>query len=196
MGDGYSGDIGNTSTRREWQPREGISSAVVIRPETSVDQAAIARVNREAFGRDDEARLVDLLRQQSPVIASLVAVDDSGQVIGHILFSPATILLGSNELQVASLAPMAVVPSLQRRGIGSMLVERGLHDCKQAGYRAAIVVGHPNYYPRFGFSHALVASLENPFANGDAFMGMELARGSLTGLRDGRIVYPQAFNRL
>ena len=77
-----------------------------------------------------------------------------------------------------------------------MLVERGLEACKQAGYRAAIVVGHPNYYPRFGFSHALVANLENPFANGDAFMGIALARGSLSGLDDGRIVYPEVFNQL
>ena len=101
---------------------------MVIRPEAPADRAAVDRVNRDAFGRSEEARLVDLLRRASVVIASLVAVDDADQVVGHILFSPATILTASNELQVASLAPMAVAPALQRRGIGSMLVEAGLSN--------------------------------------------------------------------
>jgi putative acetyltransferase len=91
---------------------------------------------------------------------------------------------------------MAVTPAQQRRGIGSMLVERGLQECKRAGYRAAIVVGHPTYYPRFGFSPKLVANLENPFAKDDAFMGMELSRGSLSDLGAGRVVYPAAFDDL
>ena len=169
---------------------------MIIRAEALDDYDAIAEVNRAAFGGDAEARLVAWLRADRQVIASLVAVDESGQIVGHILFSPATILAGTDERQVASLAPMAVVPAHQRRGIGSMLVERGLQACKLAGYRAVIVVGHPDYYPRFGFSAALVARLENPFAAGDAFMGLELARGSLTDLNDGRIVYPAAFTYL
>ena len=170
--------------------------AMVIRPETDGDEAAISRLNRDAFGGDVEARLVDLLREAGAVIASLVAIDEAGEVIGHILFSPATIMSRSHEMQVASLAPMAVAPTRQRRGIGSMLVRRGLHQCKLAGYRAAIVVGHPNYYPRLGFSADFVANLENPFAKGDAFMGIELARGSLSDLGEGRIIYPDVFNRL
>jgi len=169
---------------------------VLIRPETSRDVAAIDRVNREAFGGDVEARLVERLRARDSVITSLVVVDESSQIVGHILFSPATIVTSSHEMQVASLAPMAVTPALQRRGIGSMLVEHGLQACKNAGYRAAIVVGHPSYYPRFGFSPALVANLENRFAKGEAFMGIELSRGSLSDISSGRVIYPEAFDQL
>lgn len=76
-----------------------------------------------------------------------------------------------------------------------MLVERGIEACRRAQYGAVIVVGHSSYYPRFGFSHALVARLENPFATGDAFMGLELMPRSLSSI-EGRIVYPEAFNNL
>jgi putative acetyltransferase len=169
---------------------------MLIRAECSEDVVAIDRVNREAFGSDVEARLVEALRHARAVISSLVAVDNQGHVVGHILFSPATIITASHEMRVASLAPMAVTPARQRTGIGSMLIGRGLQECKRAGYRAAIVVGHPSYYPRFGFSSALVANLNNPFAKGDAFMGIELANGSLSDLDDGQIVYPDAYNQL
>ena len=169
---------------------------MLIRPETRDDHAAIADVNAAAFGGDQEARLVDLLRKARLLIASLVAVDDSGQVVGHIAFSPATIVTGSNERQVASLAPMSVVPAHQRQGIGSMLVDCGLQACREVGYRAVLVVGHSGYYPRFGFSHALVERLENPFTAGMAFMGLELARGALSDVEGGRVVYPVVFNQL
>jgi putative acetyltransferase len=182
--------------RLPWRTGPSIIPAVLIRPETSADIAAIDRVNGEAFGGDQEARLVALLRERGTVITSLVAVDESRQVVGHILFSPATIVASSHEMHVASLAPMAVMPAVQRRGIGSELVERGLQACKQAGYRAAIVVGHPTYYARFGFSPAVVANLSNPFAKGDAFMGIELSRGSLSDLGSGRVVYPEVFDEL
>ena len=169
---------------------------MLIRAEVPDDYAAITRVNCAAFGGDEEARLVELLRKNRLLIASLVAVGESGEVVGHIAFSPATILTGGNERQVAALAPMAVVPALQRRGIGSMLVDRGVQACRHAGYRALIVVGHPDYYPRFGFSHTLVEGLENPFGAGTAFMGLELARGSLTDITGGRVVYPEVFTQL
>jgi putative acetyltransferase len=169
---------------------------MLIRGESPEDVVTIDRVNREAFGGDVEARLVKALRHERAVIASLVAIDEIGQVVGHILFSPVTIISASHEMRVASLAPMAVIPARQRTGIGSMLVRRGLQECKRAGYRAAIVVGHPSYYPRFGFSSALVANLNNPFAKGDAFMGIELAQGSLSGVDEGEIVYPEAYNQL
>ena len=169
---------------------------MLIRAETPDDHDAIAAVNRAAFGGDEEARLVELLRRSVDVIASLVAVADTGAIVGHIMFSTATIATGTTELRVASLAPMSVAPSRQRQGIGSMLVEHGLSACRRSRYRACIVVGHPNYYPRFGFDHALVAQLENPFAAGVAFMGLELARGSLADLGAGRVVYPDAFDQL
>jgi putative acetyltransferase len=168
---------------------------MLIRPESVQDHAAVAGVNHAAFGGQVEAKLVERLRGDGLVIVSLVAVDDSGQVAGHILFSPVAVVAATGEIQVASLAPMAVLPSHQRRGIGSMLVEHGIEACRRYGYDAIIVVGHPAYYPRFGFSHALVARLQNPFAADDAFMGLELVRGSLSGV-EGKIVYPSAFDGL
>lgn len=146
-----------------------------------------------AFDSPLEATLVERLREDGLVIASLLAVDDTRRVLGHILFSPVTIVTGTgDQMQVASLAPMSVLPSHQRRGIGSMLVERGIQACRQAHSRAVVVVGHVNYYPRFGFSYALVSRLANPFAAGEAFMGLELDRGALSDM-DGTVVYPKAF---
>jgi putative acetyltransferase len=168
---------------------------ILVRPETSRDHAAIAGVNRAAFGGDDEARLVEYLRADGLIIASLVAVDAEDRVVGHVLFSPVGIATPAGDLEVASLAPIAVAPPAQGRGIGSRLIEHGLRDCRDAGYTAAIVVGHPGYYPRFGFSHAVVRQFANPFASDEAFMGIELAPGSLRALDAGRIVYPDAFGR-
>ena len=168
---------------------------MIVRPETAEDHAAIAGVNRAAFDGPLEAALVDRLRREGLVIASLVAVDAFGRIVGHLLLSPARIVTRGGEVQAASLAPMAVLPSHQRRGIGSMLIERGIEAGKRAGYPAVIVVGHPGYYPRFGFSPAVVTRVTNPFAAGDAFMGLELVPGSLSGV-EGRVVYPEAFDEV
>jgi putative acetyltransferase len=169
---------------------------VHIRAETAEDYAGITQVNRSAFGGDDEARLVDLLRQGIDVIASLVAVAPSGEVVGHIMFTRAAIVAPDAGVQVASLAPMAVAPSWQRQGVGSKLVEQGLGVCREAGYEAVIVVGHPSYYPRFGFTHAVVRHLTNLFAASEAFMGLEFVPGALVQLDTGQVVYPEAFNQL
>jgi putative acetyltransferase len=165
---------------------------VLIRPEQDGDEPAVAAVNRAAFPTDEEARLVDLIRREELMIASLVAVDEDGLVVGHALFSPVTVVTAAKEMVVASLAPMAVLPTRQRGGIGSMLVQQGLKACEEKGYKAVIVVGHPTYYPRFGFSDRVVRGLENPFATGKAFMGLELVDGTLEGCI-GRVVYPDVF---
>lgn len=128
------------------------TTAVLIRAEEPADAAAVRAVNELAFGQPAEADLVDALRAAGKAIVALVAVA-GGRVVGHILFSGVRIEpdAGDAAAVAAGLAPMAVLPELQRRGIGSRLVEEGLVRCRAAGYGASIVLGHPEYYPRFGY---------------------------------------------
>ena len=124
-----------------------------IRPETESDQEAIREVNRLAFGGDVEARLVDALRDGGYSGLSLVAEID-GELVGHILFSELPILSPFGTVPALSLAPMAVRPEQQNRGIGSELVRRGLQICRGRGHRIVVVLGHPKFYPCFGFGGA------------------------------------------
>jgi putative acetyltransferase len=115
-----------------------------------------------------------------------------GQVVGHILFSGLPIMTVVGIVEALSLAPMAVIPLRQGRGIGSMLVMEGLRACTEAGHRIVIVLGHPEFYPRFGFSAKLAAErLKSPFS-GPAFMAVELVPGALEGV-DGEVRYPPPF---
>jgi len=161
-----------------------------IRPETPADRAAVAEVNRLAFGGEAEGRLVERLHADGLVVASLVA-EDAGRVVGHILFSRLPLETARGDLPAASLAPMAVRPERQGRGIGAALVRAGLAACRERGCVAVVVLGHPGYYPRFGFSAALAAGLEAPW-RGEALMALELVPGALAGRR-GRLRYPAAF---
>ena len=165
-------------------------SNVRVRLETANDLVAIREVNTQAFGGPTEAVLVDALRRDGLVIASLVA-EDNGVVVGHILFSRLFIHGDTSKTLAVALAPMAVVPGRQRCGIGSMLIRGGLETCRRLGERIVLVVGHPSYYPRFGFSHALTSNLRSPY-DGEAFMALELRRGALEGVI-GDVRYPPAF---
>lgn len=151
---------------------------VAIRPEREHDAVDVREVNERAFGGDLEARIVDALRGSDGSI-SLVATLD-GRVVGHILFTPVTIEPPETRIRVAGLAPMAVRPEFQRTGIGSALVRAGLDECRRHGYAAVVVVGHPEYYPRFGFVQAHTRNLryvdEVPR---EAFMAIELEPGAL-----------------
>jgi putative acetyltransferase len=164
--------------------------AVAIRLETDRDRDAIFRVNRLAFGRDDEARLVDALHSGGFVCLSLLA-EMAGHIAGHVLFSQLTIEGRDGLLSALALAPLAVVPEFQRQGIGSELVRRGLDLCRERGHRIVLVVGHPQFYPRFGFSHALTRGLCSPCAGG-SFMAAELMEGALRGVT-GAVHYPPPF---
>jgi putative acetyltransferase len=167
-----------------------VPNPVIVRPEGGADAEGIRAVHRAAFGRDDEGRLVDALRRAGVVIASVVAVAD-GQIVGHALFSTVWIDSKAGSLPVASLAPMAVRPERHREGIGTALASAGIQRCVEAGCSAVIVVGHPAYYPRFGFTPETVAHLESPYAGG-AFMGRDLRRGFLARAT-GVVRYPAAF---
>jgi putative acetyltransferase len=165
--------------------------SVIIRPETVADHAAIHAVNERAFGQPDEAHLVAALRDGGHVTLSLVAVDDL-QIVGHILFSELPIHSVSGVVPAIALAPMAVVPERQKQGIGTLLVERGLELCREHGHRIVVVLGHENFYPRFGFSHALAMTLDSPFTHLDAFMALELVPGGLDGV-SGAVHYAPPF---
>src|SRR5262249_45337649 len=172
--------------------------SVVVRQEHESDRDSVFELNRLAFGQEDEGRLVDALRGTANWIPelSLVALAD-GQIAGHILFSVIVIDAGEKgEVPALALAPMAVRPELQNRGVGSELVRKGLDECRRLGHRIVIVVGHPNYYPRFGFTPARAKGLEAPFAvPDDAFLVLELVPDALAGIR-GMVRYPPAFGAM
>jgi putative acetyltransferase len=163
-----------------------------IRADWESDRQGIRRVNEAAFGQPAEADLVEALRAHSAVTVPLVAEVD-GQIVGHILFAPVSIAEAMESLRIAGLAPMAVLPSHQRRRIGSLLVKHGLEYCRKAGVQAVVVLGHPEYYPRFGFRPSSAWGLRCEFdAPDEAFMALELIPNVLSG-NAGVIRYHPAF---
>jgi putative acetyltransferase len=165
--------------------------APIIRRAITADHEAIRHVHRLAFGRDDEAHLVDALRAGGYVVLSLVAETD-GRVVGHLLFTDLPIMTTEGAVAALALAPLAILPAWQRRGIGSALVLQGLRDCRQEGHHIVVLLGHPDFYPRFGFSAHLTANLDSPFSGRPSFMALELVPGALDGIR-GRLQYPPPF---
>lgn len=165
---------------------------LMIRPEEPGDREAVQEVNLFAFDSDLEARIVDGVREMGEPFISLVAELD-GRVIGHILFSPVEIDGTGAGLVFAGLAPMAVRPEHQRRGIGSLLVQQGLDACRAAGTRLVFVLGHRDYYPRFGFVPARGHGLHFTAPELDAyFFVLELVPGAL-GDVSGRVAYHELF---
>lgn len=171
-----------------------VDQRLTVRPERTGDHAAIDAVNLAAFGQENEGRLVRELRsgERFDPDLSLVA-ERAGAVVGHILFSPVVIANPAGEIAALALAPMAVVPALQGQGIGSEMVRHGLEACRRGGHRIVIVVGHPAYYPRFGFEPARARGLDAPFpVPDDAFLVLGLSPGALDGV-GGVVRYPPAF---
>ena len=163
----------------------------IIREEQVEDYASVRAVNERAFGRRDEADLVEALRREGASVIALVA-ERAGEVVGHILFSPVVTEVGSGK-RLLGLAPMAVVPPFQRQGIGSQLVRLGLGRCAAAGYDGVVVLGHPEYYSKFGFAPAHLLGLHGEYdVPPEAFMALELPLHSLTGV-SGLVRYHAAF---
>jgi putative acetyltransferase len=168
---------------------------LLIRPERPEDTTAIRQVNEQAFGRSDEANLVDTLRTREKAVLSLVGVEGD-RIVGHIFFSPVTIESADRLVPAVGLAPMAVVPELQRRGIGSRLVKAGLEECRNAGYSYVVVLGHPTYYPRFGFVPASRYGITSEYAVPDEAFMILAWRGRVWGERGGLARYEPEFREV
>ncbi len=148
-----------------------------IRAEAQSDVALVRHINESAFETAAEAGLVDVLREAASPLVSLVA-EDAGSIAGHILFTPVTV--AGFEPLLMGLGPMAVDPGRQRGGIGSLLVREGLSRCRDMGAAGVIVLGHPAFYPRFGFRPASHFGITSDYDVPDeVFMALEFEEGGL-----------------
>jgi len=164
-----------------------------IRQETPADAAQVWAVNQRAFERPDEANLVQQLTAAGAVTLSLVAEED-GQVLGHILFSPMTLDGEHGSLPAVGVGPLAVLPERQGQGIGAQLIRSGLDECRRLGHELVFVLGHPDYYPRFGFASTAPMGIRCEYdVPPEAFMLVELQPGALAG-RQGIAHYRPEFN--
>ena len=164
-----------------------------IRKEKDSDIEEIWKVNAEAFETEAEANLVNALRDSGISYISLIA-EEGEEIVGHILFTPVELIGDNSGLKLMGLAPMAVMTKLQKKGIGSQLVKAGLESCLAQGYDAVVVLGHPEYYPKFSFVPSVRFGIKSEYEVPDeAFMVLELTKGSLKG-HQGIIKYHSAFD--
>ncbi|WP_266170659.1 GNAT family N-acetyltransferase [Dyella subtropica] len=167
---------------------------LIRRPRPDPDDLnEILVVHRAAFGREDEARLVEQLHASRRNTFELLA-EQNGEVVAHVLFSPIRIEHG-DDAQALGLAPMAVTPALQRRGIGTALIREALLALTVSSFRAVVVLGDPAYYGRFGFTPASSFDLQDTYGGGDAFMALALCENGLQGYR-GQVDYAPEFANL
>ena len=168
---------------------------ILIQPEMPADYAAVCEIHRRAFGRANEAELVESLRRVAQPQISLVVVS-AQQLVGHIFFSAVSIQGASSAITALGLGPMAVAPEVQNRGLGSRLVRAGLEACRLMGHQVVVVLGHPHFYPRFGFEPASRKGLryEHPVPD-EVFMVTELKPGALSG-HSGVVHYLPEFSQV
>lgn len=163
----------------------------VVRPETPDDIASIRYVNEQAFGQEDESMLIEKLRKRGVLAISLVAVQDS-EIVGHIAFSPVVVKSDDSSFEAIALGPMAVLPMYQRKGIGSQMVLAGLEECRRLIQEVIVVLGHPDYYPRFGFVLAKPKGIDCEFeVREEAWMILQLREEALAGRRGIVIFQPE-----
>ena len=169
-------------------------SDVRIRPCNDAEDERIAFIVRRAFGGEAEVQLVRDLRADGAMVCESVAEREGAGLIGHVAFSRLDLCSGDATIQAAALAPLAVLPTHQRQGVGSALVEHGLTQLRGMNIALAVVLGDPALYSRFGFSALLARFLQAPYA-GDGFQALELLPGAL-GKRNWQVTYPAAFAKL
>ena len=170
--------------------------SITVRPETAEDTRAIDVVHISAFGGEAEANLVSVLRDSAGYNRELSLVAElGGRIVGHILLTRVPLRKHGEEKNVLALGPMSVVPSQSHRGIGSELIQAAIRLAQEKGYGAIVVLGHPEYYKRFGFSNAKDFQVScNLPAPEDALTIMEIVEGNLAG--GGYVEYPEAFMAL
>jgi putative acetyltransferase len=166
---------------------------ITVRPETAEDIRAIDVVHISAFGGEAEAQLVSALRESSTYSRELSQVAElGGRIVGHVLLTRVPLRKDGEEKHVLALGPMSVVPSQSHRGIGSELINASIKLAKEKGYGAIVVLGHPEYYKRFGFVQARERQVScNLPAPEDALTVMEIVEGNLAG--GGHVEYPEPF---
>ena len=158
---------------------------IIVRLEQAGDVAPVRAVLAGAFGRPDEADLVDRLRANQELVLALVAEVDNRGIVGHIGFSRLAVDTASRSVPAAGLAPLAVAADVRRRGVGSALVRGGLALLAKHGERVVFVLGDPAYYGRFGFDASAAAQFMSPY-RGPHFMVLQLAQ---TAPLDGAVRY-------
>ncbi len=167
---------------------------IKIVPETEDDYQRITRLHNVAFKEGNEGELVERLRKTSLYVSNLSLVAKyKNKVIGHVLFYPIKINLGKRKYDSLALAPISVLPDFQRRGVGSRLIKKGLEEAKRLGFKSVIVLGHSEYYPRFGLETASKYGIFAPFNVPDnVFFAIELVKNGLKNC-GGTVEYPEEF---
>jgi predicted N-acetyltransferase YhbS len=165
-----------------------------IRKEEVKDHKQIYEVNKLAFQQENESKLIEKIRKSENFIPELsIVAEIDNRIVGHILFSKIKII-GDSDYESLALAPMAVIPEFQKRGIGSELIKKGIDKAKELGFDSIIVLGHKEYYPKFGFQRASKWNIKCPFeVPDDVFMAIELTEKAFEG-KAGTVKYPDEFN--
>ena len=168
-----------------------MKNGAIIRPEREADFPAVLRVHRDAFGQDDVPRIVELLRPSDAYVPELSLVAElDGEIVGHVILSRGHL----DERRVLALGPIGILPAHQRSGIGSELMRVSLRRAGELGHELVVLLGHPWYYPRFGFvrAGALGITSDEDWSAAEAFMAVELVPGGAHG--GGRFRFPAAFD--
>jgi len=179
-----------------------MNQTLSIRKENPFDHNWVIELTEKAFetleiSDHNEGKLVDKLRKAPTFVEELSMVAElNGQVVGHILFTPIVIDNGSQQFQSLILAPVSVLPKYQKMGIGGQLIRAGHQKAKELGFQSAILLGHPEYYPRFGYKPASSFGIKTriPLPSDDVFMAVEITEGGLKGV-SGMVVFPAEFSQ-